>query len=152
MHIHGSVRELEGALIKLSALAALEGRDITLELATSALADHLARTGSAVTLGDIEAAVGAYFGITPADLHSSRRVKTVSTARMVAMYLARRHTRMSFPEIGRFMGKNHSSVVLAVQRMEKLLAGEGQLEWSGPMGDRSQPATKVVELLSAELH
>jgi chromosomal replication initiator protein len=152
MHIRGSVRELEGALIKLSALAALEGKAVTLELATEALADHLARTDSAVTLGDIEAAVGAYFGITSADMHSSRRVKTVSTARMVAMYLARCHTRMSYPEIGRFMGKNHSSVILAVQRMEKLLAADGSLEWTSPMGDRSQPASQVVELIDAQLH
>ncbi len=151
MHIHGSVRELEGALIKLAALAALENGNITRQLAGEALADHLARTDSAVTLGDIEAAVATFFGITPADIHSSRRTKTVSAARMISMFLARRHTQMSFPEIGRFMGKNHSSVVLAVQRLEKLLAEAGQIEWMTPMGPKSMNASQLIELLSEQL-
>jgi len=151
LHISGSVRELEGALVKLAALAALEEGRITLEMATDALADHLARTGSALTVGDIEAAVAAYFGITPADIHSSRRTRTVSTARMVAMLLARRHTSMSYPEIGRFMGKNHSSVVLAVRRLEGLLADRGELSWATPMGPKSAPAAEVVRLLTEQI-
>jgi chromosomal replication initiator protein len=150
MHIRGSIRELEGALVKLAALAALDGGTVTLQMATDALADHLARTGSALTLGDIEAAVAAYFGITPADIHSSRRTKTVSVARMVAMFLARRHTRMSYPEIGKFMGKNHSSAVLAVQRMESILARNDELEWMTPVGTRTMPAQKVLELLTEQ--
>jgi chromosomal replication initiator protein len=150
MHIRGSVRELEGTLVKFAALAALNGGRITLELATEALADHLARTDSAITVGDIEAAVAIYFGIAPADLHSTRRTRTVSVARMVAMFLARRHTQMSFPEIGRFMGKNHSSVVLACQRMESLLSSGGQLKWTGPLGSKSAPAAKLVELLTEQ--
>jgi len=150
MHIRGSIRELEGALIKLAALAELDGGPITLELAREGLADHLARTDSAITMGDIESATATYFGITPADMHSSRRTKTVSAARMTAMYLARRHTRMSFPEIGRFMGKNHSSAVLAVQRMERLLSGGGDLAWTGPTGRKSLPAAGVLELLTQQ--
>ena len=147
-HVRGSVRELEGALIKLSALAALERGTVDLAIARAALADHLARTDGVLTLGDIEAAAAAFFGITPADLHSSRRTKTVSAARMVAMFLARRHTHMSYPEIGRFMGKNHSSVVLAVQRMEALLANAGEVSWMTPAGGRSIPAEQIVALLS----
>jgi len=150
MHIRGSVRELEGSLIKLAALAALAGGPITLQMATEAMSDHLARTDSAITLGDIEAAVATYFGITPADIHSTRRMKTVSAARMIAMFLARRHTRMSFPEIGRAMGKNHSSVVLAVQRMEKLLNSDGQIAWRTPTGAKSMPAGRLVEMLSEQ--
>jgi len=150
MHIRGSVRELEGAVVKLAALAELEGKPLGLDLAKEALADHLARTDSAITMGDIEAAVATFFGITPADMHSSRRTRTVSTARMTAMYLARLHTRMSFPEIGRFMGKNHSSVVLAVQRMERLLADGGQLAWTGPAGHKAMPAAEVLELLTQQ--
>lgn len=151
MHIRGSVRELEGALIKLAALAGLDGRKITMELASETLADHLARTGSALTLGEIEQIVAAYFGITPADLHSSRRTKTVSAARMVTAFLARRRTQMSYPEIGRFMGKNHSSIVLAVQRMEKLLAEGGKIAWMTAMGARSARADKLVDLLSEKI-
>lgn len=149
-NIRGSVRDLEGTLVKLAALAKLDGGKVTIDLARDVLADHLARTGSVLTLGDIEAVVGAYFGITPADLHSSRRTKTVSTARMVAMFLGRRHTSMSYPEIGRFMGKNHSSAVLAVQRMEASLASKNKLTWMTPMGPKSVPARKVVKLLTEQ--
>jgi chromosomal replication initiator protein len=151
MHIRGSVRELEGTLIKLAALSALDNGQITLRLAAETLAEHLARTDSAITLGDIESVVSAFFGITPADIHSSRRTRTVSAARMIAMFLARRHTRMSFPEIGRFMGKNHSSVVLAVQRMEKALAGREELKWLTPAGPKAMPATDLVEMLDAQV-
>ena len=151
LHIRGSVRELEGTLIKLSALAALDGGAITRELASSALAEHLARTDSAITLGDIEAVVATYFGITPADIHSSRRTRTVSVARMIAMFLARRRTRMSYPEIGRFMGKNHSSAVLAVQRMEKCLAAGADLDWATPAGPKSMPAAELLEAMNGQL-
>jgi len=150
MHIRGSARELEGTLIKLSALMALENKQITPALAIEALADHLARTDSAITLGDIESIVATYFGITPADIHSTRRTRTVSAARMVAMFLARRHTQMSFPEIGRSMGKNHSSVVLACRRMDLLLSSGGQLKWASPLGPKSMPAAKLLELLSEQ--
>jgi chromosomal replication initiator protein len=151
MHIRGSVRELEGTLVKLSALAALENGNVTLELARDALADHLARTDSAITLGGIEAVVAAFFGITPADIHSSRRTRTVSTARMIAMHLGRTHTQMSYPEIGRFMGKNHSSVVLGVQRLEKILAKKERLNWTTPMGAKSMPAAELLKLLDDQI-
>jgi chromosomal replication initiator protein len=151
MHIRGSVRELEGTLVKLAALSALEGGAVTLTQARDALADHLARTDSVVTLGEIETVVATFFGVTPADLHSSRRTRTVSAARMIAMHLARRHTRMSFPEIGRFMGKNHSSAVLAVQRMENLLARDEKILWTTPAGRKSMPATELIELLNEQI-
>jgi hypothetical protein len=69
---------------------------------------------------------------------------------MVSMFLARRHTRMSYPEIGRFMGKNHSSAVLAVQRMEQLLARNEPLEWLTPMGPKTLDAAKVVQMLTEQ--
>ena len=149
-HIRGSVRELEGALVKLSALSALANGPVTLSLAVEALADHLARTDSAITMGDIEAAVAPYFGVTPADIHSTRRTRAVSVARMITMYLARRHTPMSYPEIARFTGKNHSSVILAVQRMERILAAGDQITWPTPAGKKSMPAAKLIDMLTAQ--
>jgi chromosomal replication initiator protein len=151
LHVRGSVRELEGALVKLTALAALEDGEVTLDVAAAALTDHLARADSAVTLSDIEAVVAPYFGVTPADLHSSRRTRTVSAARMTAMYLARRHTSMSYPEIGRMMGKNHSSVVLAVQRMEKVLHNGDTITWTTPAGPRKCRASELLSLLNDQL-
>ena len=149
-HVRGSVRELEGTLVKLSALSALENRPVTLASASRVLADLLARADGVLTLGDIEALVAAFFGVTPADIHSSRRTRLISTARMVSACLARRHTSMSYPEIGRHMGKNHSSVVLAVKRMESLLAKRGQVTWRTPAGSKSMEARKLIELLSEQ--
>ena len=151
-HVHGSVRELEGSLTKLAALSALEGAPVGLEHARSVLADHLALNDSAVTLGHIESAVSAFFGITPADIHSSRRTRTVSTARMLCFFLARRHTQMSYPEIAQAMGKNHSSAVLAVQRMQKVLDEGGELKWTGPMGGKSMLASRLLEMLSEQFN
>ncbi len=150
-HIRGNVRELEGALVKLTALGALRGESISLTMATDALAEHLAQTDSALTLGDIESIVAAYFALTPADLHSSRRTRTVSLARMIAMTLARRHTPMSYPEIARFMGKNHSSAVLAVQRMERLLSSDGVCKWMTPAGQRTAKASELLATLQGQL-
>lgn len=150
-HIRGSARELEGTLFKLAALSSLATAPVDMEMARSALAEHLSRTDSAVTLGDIEAATSAFFGITTADMHSSRRTRTVSVARMVAMLLARRKTPMSYPEIGRAMGKNHSSVLMAVRRMEKALAEKADLTWSGAMGKKTIPAERIIQLIGNEL-
>jgi chromosomal replication initiator protein len=151
-HIRSSVRELEGSLIKLAAVSSLEKSPVTLDLARNILADYLARTDSVITLGDIESVVSAYFGVTAADLHSSRRTQTVSLARMVAMYLARSQTAMSFPEIGQAMGKNHSSVVLATQRMEKALAANTPLKWNTPTGKKSLPACDLIELIRNQIN
>ena len=150
-HLTGSVRELEGVVLKLSALASLENRALNLELARDMLADDLSRTDSAMALGDIEAIVTTYFGVTPADLQSSRRTQTVSLARAVTMFLARRYTQMSFPEIGRALGKNHSSCVLACQRIEKLLAQDAPARWVTPAGKQTLPATELIGLLEREL-
>lgn len=150
-HVRGSVRELEGALVKLGAVASLEGGEVTLAMAREILSEHIARSDSALTVSDIESTVAAFFGITPADLHSSRRTKTVSAARMVAMLLARRYTRMSYPEIGQAMGKNHSSVVLAVQRLEKMLADNKEVAWQTPIGIKSIPSKQLVAMLSEQI-
>ncbi len=151
MHIRGSVRELEGSLVKLAAVGSLESKPVTLDLAKSVLSDYLARTDSALTLGDIESVVAVYFGISPADIHSSRRTRTVSLARMISMYLVRKHTTMSYPEIGRAMGKNHSSVVLAVQRLTNALTEDAKLIWRTPAGPKSRPARELVDMLATQL-
>lgn len=149
--ITGSVRELEGAMVKLSALAEINRSPVTLALARQGLADQLAQAQSAVTMTDIESAVAAFFGVTPADIHSSSRMHTVSLARMTAMFLARRRTRMSFPEIGRFCGKNHSTVVLAVQKMERMLQAGQTCRWMSPAGVKEMPLASVLDLLSEQL-
>ncbi len=149
--IRGSVRELEGALVKLSALMQLTHRQGSLDLAREALAEHLSHTGSATSLGEIEAVVSSFFGITPADIHSTRRTHTISLARSLAMYLARRRTHMSYPEIGRFMGKNHSSAVLAVQKLERLAKDNKPCRWMSAAGPKEMPIRSMLELLTEQV-
>lgn len=125
-----NVRELEGCLLKLLAFAALTKAPITLNLARQALDQHFTKTGKIVTVSDIELSVAAFFGLTPADLHSTRKSRTVALARNIAMHLARKHTDLSFPDIGRLMGdKNHTTVLLACRRIAQLLANDAEVIW-----------------------
>jgi len=104
--MHTNVRELEGALLKVIAFASLSNEKISLAMAREVLADHISRTDPIVHTSDIESSVATYFGVTPADVHSSKKDRTVSLARSFTMYLARKYTKMSYPEIGKLMGNN----------------------------------------------
>ena len=134
-----NIRELEGALLKVVAQAHVTGEPITVPQAERAVRDLMRQTAPVVMLGDIESVVSIYFGLTPADLHTSRKSRTIALARGIAMYLARRHTEMSFPEIGRFMGnKNHSTVILASRRISQMLQANSVAGWMTPEGLREQ--------------
>ena len=135
-NVQANVRELEGALLKVIAYASLSRSPINVHMAREALEDHISRTDPIVHLSDIEAAVATFFGITPADIHSSKKNRTTSLARSVAMYLARKHTSMSFPEIGRFMGnKNHATVILACRKIQTFLKDKDQsIRWETASG------------------
>lgn len=125
-----NVRELEGALLKLVALARLTGAPITLELACLALDDHLEQARRAVSASDVERVVTEYFGVTRSQIYSKSRGRTISVARAVAMYLVRKYTNLSFPEIGRLMGeKNHSTVLMAAKRVEEWLDKGAAIGW-----------------------
>src|SRR5690606_1617644 len=101
---------------------------------------------------EIDATVATYFGLTPADLHTSRKTRTIALARSVAMYLARKHTDMSFPEIGRFMGnKNHSTVILANRKIEKLLRADETVRRQTPAGLREERLREIVSKLEEQL-
>lgn len=153
-NIRANVRELEGALLKLVAYAALSHMPITLSLARESLEDHITRTDPIVHLSDIEAVVTTYFGLTPADIHSSRKTRTISLARSLAMYLARKHTSMSFPEIGRFMGnKNHATVILACRKVKSLLDNTQQsVGWETPTGHREMKIDSLLHKLESSIN
>ena len=143
-----NVREIEGALLKLTAFAALQNAKITLQMAQEILAEHIERCDPIVHTSDIEAAVATYFGITPASLHSSKKSRTIALARHFSMYLARKHTKMSSSEIGRCMGnKNHATVLLACQTVEDYIARNAELLWDGPTGNRVAKAKTILEHL-----
>jgi chromosomal replication initiator protein len=143
-----NVRELEGALIKLIAYASLTSERITLTMARQVLADHISRTDPIVHISDIESAVATFFGVTTADVHSSRKDRTVSMARSFSMYLARKYTKMSYPEIGRVMGnKNHATVILATRKIEELVGKNAEVKWKSPAGCRVVKARDIYEQL-----
>ncbi|MEN6384873.1 MAG: chromosomal replication initiator protein DnaA [Phycisphaerales bacterium] len=147
-NIRLNIRELEGAILKLFAYSSLCNEKITLETARKVLAEHISRTDPIVHLSDIESAVTAFFGITPADVHSSKKDRTVSIARSFSMYLARKYTDMSFPEIGRLMGnKNHATVILACRKIEDLLKNNSQVNWQSAAGNRVAKAQDIMAQL-----
>jgi len=151
-NLRANVRELEGALLKLVAFSAIAHQPITVSLAQHALADHLTRTNRLLDLNEIVATVAAYFGQMQADLFSSRKTRSIALARAVAMLLARRHTNMSFPEIGRVLGnKNHSTVILACRKLEHVLAENGTVAWSSPAGRRHAPLSEILTQLEEQL-
>lgn len=151
-NLRTNVRELEGALLKLFAFSSLQNQKITLPMAQTILAEHLARTDPIVHISDIESAVATYFGITPANIHSSKKDRTVALARHFSMYLTRKHTKMSFSEIGRFMGnKNHATVLLACRKIEDLVKRNAEVNWHGPAGNKVAKAKTILSKLEASI-
>jgi chromosomal replication initiator protein len=120
--VKSSVRALEGALTRLFARASIEGRIITRELAEEALKNFLPSTPPSLTIEAIQREVANYFGVKLADLKGPNRHRAIAHPRMIAMYLARHLTSMSYPEIGnRFSGRDHSTVISAVKKIERLV-------------------------------
>ncbi|MES2338206.1 MAG: chromosomal replication initiator protein DnaA [Pseudomonadota bacterium] len=119
--ITGSVRELEGALNRVIAYAQLNGEGITLDFAVTVLGDQLRGAQRRVTIDEIQKAVSTHFDLKTIDLLSARRAVAVARPRQIAMYLAKRLTTRSLPEIGRKFGnRDHSTVIHAVRRIEEL--------------------------------
>ncbi len=142
-----NVRELEGAVLKLIAFASLQNDKISLHMAQEILAEHLSRTDPIVHVSDIESAVATFFGITPANIHSSKKDRTVALARRFSMFLARKHTKMSFPEIGRCMGnKNHATVILACRKVEEQVKANADVHWQGAAGNNVSKARTVLAI------
>lgn len=121
-HIRQNVRELEGSLIRLSAFASLSGNEIALDMAKEVLKNVLPDKSRMISVEAIQKLVADHYNIKISDLKSPRRLKVLTVPRQIAMYLCRKHVKSSFPELGmKFGGKDHSTVVHAVQKIEKLL-------------------------------
>ena len=120
-NVLSNIRELEGSVNKLFAYSKMFRERITLELAKQLL-KHLVRkeTPKIITIDLIQKEVGSFFDLSVKDLKSNQKQKKVSEPRQIAMFLSRKYTSSSFPEIGnKFGGKNHSTVVHAVKNIEK---------------------------------
>jgi chromosomal replication initiator protein len=143
--VRTNVRELEGAVLKLIAYATLQNEQLSMAMAQAVLAEHIERCDPMVHVTDIEAAVGAYFGVTPAHLHSAKKGRTISLARHFSMYLTRQHTNMSSSEVGRHMGnKNHATVLVACKKVEELLRRDAEVHWEGPAGNKVAKAKTIL--------
>ncbi len=126
--ITANVRELEGALNRIIAHSQLIGRSITLETTQELLQDLLRASSRRVTIEEIQKKVAEHYNVKLADMHSPRRARAVARPRQVAMYLAKQLTTRSLPEIGRkFGGRDHTTVIHAVRKIEELRGGDPTL-------------------------
>jgi len=123
--IASNIRELEGALIRVTAFASLNRQDVDLSLAEVVLKDLIPDSqGPEITAATIMAATASYFGISLEDLCGSSRSRALVTARQVAMYLCRELTDLSLPKIGQhFGGRDHTTVMHADRKIRSLMAG-----------------------------
>ena len=129
-HVRTSVRELEGCIIKLLLYASLKHREISIELAREALSDKIRdaededAAGRALpTIDRVQEVVARRWGVTPEGLRSKARIKTLTTPRQIAMYLARDLLQMQLVEIGNaFGGRDHSTVIHSVDKVQQLMA------------------------------
>jgi chromosomal replication initiator protein len=119
--IQSNIRELEGALRRVIASARFSGTPITLELTREALRDVLALQDKLVTISNIQKVVVEYYKIRLSDLSSSRRSRTITRPRQIAMALAKELTSHSLPEIGEaFGGRDHTTVLHACRKIKEL--------------------------------
>ncbi len=115
-----NVRELEGALKKVVAYSQLVGGDINLERTKNVLKDTLIAYDRKVTIDEIQRKVSEHFKIKVSEMQSKRREREVARPRQIAMYLAKKLTTRSLPEIGRKFDRDHTTVIHAVKTIEDL--------------------------------
>ncbi|WP_417274069.1 chromosomal replication initiator protein DnaA [Celeribacter halophilus] len=126
--ISTNVRVLEGALMRLFAFASLVGREIDLDLTQECLADILKASERKVTVEEIQRKVSEHYAIRLSDMIGPKRVRSIARPRQVAMYLAKHMTTRSLPEIGRrFGGRDHTTVMHGVKRIEELKGTDSQI-------------------------
>lgn len=128
-NITSNIRELEGTLINIIGYAKLLNTEINIELAKEALKNIIKEQDRRIlSIESIQKEVASFFGIRIQDLKSERKQKNIALPRQIAMYLARRYTGASFPEIGeKFGGKDHSTVIHAVKKIEAVIGEDSTL-------------------------
>jgi chromosomal replication initiator protein len=119
--IRSNVRELEGALNRIVAMANFSGRQIDMHLTKESLKDLIAVRGRQVSVENIQKTVADYYKIKIADMHSKKRSRNFSRPRQIAMSLTRELTNLSFPEIAEaFGGRHHTTIMHACDEIESL--------------------------------
>jgi len=124
----GSVRKIEGALIRLDVQSSLSGRPVTLEMAREALGITTPSRGRKVAAEDVLRHVASSYGLKISDLKGARRHRSVARPRQVAMYICRNVLHMSYPEIGeRFGGRDHTTAMSACKKITSLMGEDAEL-------------------------
>ncbi len=124
-----NVRELEGALNRIWANYELTGKKINLQNSKNLLSDILSANEKNISIDIIKKSVSSYFNLQIADMSSSRRSINIARPRQIAMFLCKSLTSFSYPEIGKaFGGKDHSTVIHAVKKIELLLEDDNRLK------------------------
>ncbi|MGE4368657.1 MAG: chromosomal replication initiator protein DnaA [Burkholderiaceae bacterium] len=128
-HLRSNVRELEGALRKVSAYARFHGREVlTVDVCKEALKDLLSVSNGQITVENIQKTVADFYKIKVADMYSKRRPANIAMPRQVAMYLAKELTQKSLPEIGDlFGGRDHTTVLHAVRKIADARSKQSEL-------------------------
>jgi chromosomal replication initiator protein len=126
--IKSNIRELEGALVRLVAYASLTGSEISLPMAQETLRDILAADEKAINVEMIQKAIADYFGMRVQDLKSKNNSKGIALPRQVCMYLCKKLTPISLPQIGREFGnKHHTTVLHSIHKIEALRQQDKEL-------------------------
>jgi chromosomal replication initiator protein len=146
--LRGNVRELEGALHSVQHFSRVAGRPVDLTLAREALADLLRHAVRVVQLADVDRAVCRALRLENGALQTKQRAWAVSHPRMLAMFLARKHTAAAHSEVGQhFGGRNHSTVVAAEKKVRQWLQKDDTLA----LGERRLRVREIIELIEREL-
>jgi chromosomal replication initiator protein len=126
-NIKSNVRELEGLLIRVAAFASLQEQPITIEFAKETLKNFLTQASHSLTVEAVQKEVANYFNVKLADLKSPKRHQAIARPRQIAMYLARKLCKASYPELGqRFGGKDHTTVLSACRKIDSLVQSDAK--------------------------
>ena len=124
-----NVRELEGAVVRVSAQADLTGEPLTVDMARQVLSDMIGQVSREVTVPQIIDAVVKRYSVKVSDLQGKKRNQSISLPRQVSMYLARRMTNLSLEEIGGYFGgRDHTTVLHAERKIEEMLRTDASLQ------------------------
>jgi chromosomal replication initiator protein len=124
--IKSNIRELEGSLVRLTALSSLKGESINLLLAQEALKNIVEEEERAITIETIQKVVADFYNLKVADLKSKTNSRNIAVPRQIAMYLCKTLTKASLPEIGReFGGKHHTTVLHSINKISDLYDQKG---------------------------
>ncbi len=123
-----NIRELEGLLLRVIAFSSFTDRKIDLKLTQEVLKDFVQDRSDLFTIPKIIESVASHYNIKASDIKSKNRTRNISTARQIAMFLCRQHTKYSLPEIGRqFGGKDHTTVIFSHKKISRLIKEDKQI-------------------------